>query len=168
MNVKKIAAVGASAVIYLASAAPAFATGWSFPWFGGSDELSIHNEDTRVVTNVTTKANTGHNEVGGGSHHGWFWWWGGNDEAGSVVTGNAVASAQVGQEVNTSLVEGCGCFDDVTIHNDNTYVMSDVYTKANSGYNHVSGAGSVGTGGAAAGSVVTQLVNMTMVGGSAN
>ncbi len=167
MNVKKIAAVGASAVIYLASAAPAFAT-FQFPWwgFGGSDELSIHNEDTYVKAEVTTKANTGGNDVEGEKgHRGWFWWWGGNDdEAGTIETGDAAALAEVGQMVNMTDVAGCGCFDDVSIHNEDTTVKADVYTKANSGYNWIGGAGSIMTGAAAAASVVSQMVNVTVVG----
>lgn len=164
MNVKKIAAVGASAVMFLASATPAFATWDWWDWFHSEDTLVVHNEDTDVTANVWTKANTGGNEVTGGEHHGWWWWHHGGEEGGSVETGNAQALAEVGQSVNLTDVAGCGCFDDVTVHNDDTDVLANVWTKANTGWNTVTGAGTIATGNAGAGSLVEQMVNVTVVG----
>ncbi len=165
MNVKKIAAVGASAVMFLASATPAFATWNWWDWFHSEDTLMVHNEDTNVEANVWTKANTGGNDVSGGEeHHGWWWWGHDDEEGGSIETGNATAGADVSQMVNVSDIAGCGCFDDVTVHNDDTNVKANVWTKANTGWNEVVGSGSIDTGNASAGSIVSQMVNMTMVG----
>lgn len=166
MNVKKIAAVGASAVMFLASATPAFATWNWWDWFHSEDTLMVHNEDTDVTANVWTKANTGGNDVSGGEeHHGRWWWWNHDDEeGGSIETGNAEAVAGVSQAVNMTDIAGCGCFDDVTVHNDDTDVTANVRTKANTGWNTVDGSGMISTGNAGAASLVEQMVNVTVVG----
>ena len=58
----------------------------------------------------------------------------------------------------------CGGGDDVTINN-HAWVSSRVKTRANTGRNSTTFCGSIGTGAANASSIVTNLVNTSIVNG---
>ena len=151
---KKFAALAGSAVLLLSMAGPAFASYW---FFGSDDDVSIRNYG-RVTNDVETRADSGDNSIGGK-----FVW------GGRIRTGDALAGSEVGNDVNSTVL-GCGCLDgDLTIHNYGR-VYNDVDTKADSGDNSIHGmlvgGGSIGTGGATAGSLVQSSVNFTMVGGA--
>lgn len=151
MEIKKLAAVAASAALLLSATVPVFAHRRS------DDDLVITNRNTRVTNEIEVKANTGGNEVTGGHrHHG----------GGTIDTGSAtIARVDVLSDVNNSTVTGCNCFDDVTITNTRTRVRNDVEVKANSGYNEVRGRGDIDTGSARVEQVlVTNYVNTTLVG----
>ncbi len=150
--VKKLAILAAA----LALATPAFAHWW------GSDDVTVENKNTKVTNTVTTKADTGDNEVSGMFVRG-----------GKISTGDASAYAQVTNGVNYTQVTGCGCFDDVTVKNKNTKVKNTVTTKADTGDNEVKGfkvggwyrrGAKIYTGDEVASSVVWNDVNTTLVG----
>ena len=156
MNFKKIAITAAAAGVMLASAMPALAWHWS------NDDLNIKikNKNTNVTNNVTTQANTGLNSIGGG-------WWG---SGATINTGNAGATSVVTNDVNTNVVDLCGClglgdFDDVTvdIENKDTNVNNNVTTQANTGLNTIQKKGTINTGNAGATGVVTNFVNTNIV-----
>lgn len=89
-------------------------------------------------------------------------------KGGKIKTGDAFAYGEVNNVVNTTSVEGCGC-DDTTVIN-KAKVKNTTLTFANTGMNSISAGddvrygGRIRTGGAEAGSVVTNVVNTTMVG----
>jgi len=156
MNIKKIAITAAAAGVMLSAVTPAFANHWN--WNNGDVDIDIENDDTNVTNNVTTQANTGFNQVVG-----WGWFGGG-----SITTGNALAASEVDNTVNFNLVDLCGClgdFDDVDIDidNDDTNVTNNVTTQANTGFNQVIKKGTINTGNAVAGALVTNVVNTNVV-----
>lgn len=149
MNFKKFAAAGASAVLFLSAATPAFAFWWN------SDDVTVGNR-AYVRNTVITKADSGDNSI-----HGKYVW------GGKILTGDASAGADVFNQVNTVDL-GCGCLDgDLTVWN-KAYVKNFVYTKADSGDNEIHGkvvaGGRIWTGDAAAGAIVTNIVNTTVSG----
>jgi hypothetical protein len=149
MMKKALALAGAGALL-LTMAGPAFGNWW---WMGGND-VDIDNH-AFVMNDVYTKADSGDNSIGG------KYVWGG-----SIRTGAATAGSTVGNDVNSSFV-GCACDKDVDIDN-HAFVMNDVYTKADSGDNSIGGkcvgGGTIVTGAAGAGSVVTNFVNWSTIG----
>src|SRR3989344_4423979 len=156
MNIKRIAITAAAAGMMLSTAVPAFANHWN--WNNGDVDIEIDNEDTNVTNDLTTQANTGFNKVVG---WGWF-------GSGSITTGNALATSEVGNVVNSNLVDLCGClgdFDDVDIDidNDDTNVTNNLTTQANTGFNMVLKKGTINTGGAGAGAFVSNVVNTNVV-----
>lgn len=169
--VKKLVSVGAAAAVFLATAAPAFAFGYGgFNFFHRSnDELKVENHDTDVDVDVEVTADSGDNYVSGSkSWGGWWSHWFGGGSSGELHTGAAVVE-EVGvlTDTNYTAVEGCGCFDDVTVKNHDTDVDVDVDVKADSGDNTLRGRGELHTGNAGVGSVwVDTYTNTTMVGGS--
>lgn len=150
--IKKLAAVGVGAALFLAAAVPAFA-----------GNLTIRNSGTDILNDVTTQANTGFNQIS------WPW------TGGGIWTGNASAVSQVGNQVNTTRVDTCGCSNNVTVTNEDTDVGNLVLTQANTGFNTVGGTdpddpplvGGIHTGAASAVGAVTNVVNTTVVGGIA-
>jgi hypothetical protein len=148
---KKIAALAGAGVLLLSMAGPAFGI---FDWGGSSSELNIYNGAS--VTNRTyTKAYTGDNGIGG------------MFVKGSIWTGAAGATALVANDVNSSVVASCDCYDTINIYN-GASVYNKTYTKADTGDNGVGGmwnGGWIHTGGAGATSVVDNLVNFSLVGG---
>jgi hypothetical protein len=153
---KKLIAGAAGAGLVLTMAGAALAFGW---W---NDELTVKNTDTTVKNYVTTKADSGDNEIHGKYVGGWF---GGGAK---INTGDATAVTALDNVVNYTEVEGCGCFDDVTVKNRDTMLKNMVYTKADSGDNEIHGkyvkAGKINTGTATAVATLTNMVNFTMVG----
>lgn len=126
-----------------------------------SDDLLIKNTDTDVKNYVTTKADSGDNEIHGMIVGGFF-------SAPKIRTGAALASTVLSNEVNTTVAEGCGCFDDVTVKNRDTYVKNMITTKADSGDNEIHGkfvsGGKIYTGSATAGLSLSNIVNFTLLG----
>lgn len=163
MNFKKIAVSAAVAGTLLASALPAFAGG---DWHRSNRGVSVEikNDDTTVNNRVLTVSNTGLNEVNGGEGYSRY-----RRSVGSIKTGDAWASSDVYNQVNTSTVDLCGCLSDrrggvkVKIKNDDTDVNNRVLTVSNTGLNVVNGRGSIDTGDAGAESVVANVVNTNMV-----
>ncbi len=150
--IKKVLAIAGAGAILLSMAGPAFGWGWSW---GGSNDLDIDNH-AFVVNKVYTRADTGDNSIGGRYVFG-----------GSIRTGAATAGTDVLNDVNSSFV-GCDCVDgDVDIDN-GAFVYNRVKTRADSGDNRIGGkfvgGGSITTGAAGAGSIVTSLVNYSVVG----
>jgi hypothetical protein len=149
---KKIAALAGAGAMLLAMAGPALG---GLDWFGGSSSLTVRNS-ALVINKTETEAETGDNETGGG---GFIW------------TGNAYASALVGNDVNNTFVAGCDCYDDVTVRN-SAFVYNNTETEAETGDNETGGGrrhrrgggGVIFTGNAGATSVVTSFVNWTSVG----
>lgn len=153
MDFRKLAVAGAM----LAAASPVGAIWW------GSDDAYVKNADTYVKNVVETKADTGDNTIHGKYVGGWF-------AMPKISTGDADAYAQLSNAVNLTTLAGCGCFDDVTVKNWDTTVKNYVTTKADTGDNSISGykvfGGKIKTGNAVAGSLVENVVNMTMIGDS--
>ena len=135
----------------------AFANSAKATWFWSDDDLTISNWGM-VSNDVFTKADSGDNSIGGAFVNG-----------GTIDTGNVTAVAQLTNNVNSSLVAGCNCFDDVTIRNGGM-VFNDIYTKAYSGDNSIHGmfvgGGLIDSGNAEAGSIIENVVNFTLVGGA--
>ncbi len=140
---KKLASLAAAGALLLGMAAPVFGC-W---WCGGGDDVTINNH-AWVSSRVRTHANTGRNSTKFG---------------GSIGTGPAAATAVVVNDTNYNEV-GCDCADDVTINN-HAWVSSRVKTRANTGRNSTTFCGSIGTGAANASSIVTNLVNTSIVNG---
>lgn len=170
--IKKVASVGAAAAVFLATASPAFAT-YNFPWWmmhRSEDTLTVDNRDTDVNVDVDVKADSGDNDVSGGSHSWGGWWMNmfGGGSSSELRTGDAtVKEVGVMTDTNYTAVEGCGCFDDVTVKNHDTDVDVDVDVTADSGDNTLRGRGTLRTGAATVGMVgVSTFTNTTMVGGS--
>ncbi len=156
---KKLAVAAAGAALLLAVVAPAFAD----EHHDSSSSLTIKNESD-LTNNVKTIANTGWNFGGSAhgdsltldEHHG--------HESGSILTGDALALAEVDNIVNTNDVSGCGCFKKVEIKNESD-LTNNVLTVANTGRNF-GGGSSISTGDAGAQALVTNVVNTNVVGGS--
>ena len=163
MNIKRIAITAAAAGMVLSAAVPALA--WRGYSRSSNDlELEIENEDTNVRNNVLTVSNTGFNDVEGGrSHHHR------SSGGGSISTGNAGATSDVFNQVNTNTVDLCGCLGDrrgdveVEIENEDTDVTNNVLTVSNTGFNEVNGRGRIRTGNAGATGLVTNIVNTNVV-----
>lgn len=162
MNFKKLAVTGATAALLLSSAVPAFATHW---W--SDDDLSLRIRNRAYVKNdVDTTANTGYNKIKAYD----------DVEGGRIRTGDAWASSAVLNDVNTNIVDLCGClgdFDDATIKIKNgAKVKNYVDTTANTGYNKIRSydddveGGKINTGGAGAEGYVSNVVNTNVLGGS--
>ncbi len=145
MNVKKLAAAGVGAAMFLATAVPVFAS------------VNIWN-GAEVLNEILTAANTGGNVITGGVVDG-----------GSIDTGNAGAATEVTNVVNSNDVNhwgwDCDC-NDVNIEN-GAGVLNGVGTLANSGENTIAAdvvlGGEIGTGHAGSASVVTNVVNTNLV-----
>jgi len=148
---KKIAALVGAGALVLALVVPAMAKGKK------DSEVKIENENTTVVTTVTTRANTGGNEVHGMCVRG-----------GKIVSGEATAGSFVSSDVNSSEVGCKGCGGKVEIKNKNTTAVTGVTTRANTGNNEMGGkyvsGGTIRTGDASAYSTVYSLVNYSVVG----
>lgn len=75
---------------------------------GCKGDISVSNNSYKAVVknDVDTSAKTGYNDANGGAgSSGWLWWGGSNGgNGGAIVTGNAVAGAQVGTFANTNVV----------------------------------------------------------------
>ncbi|KKS12729.1 MAG: hypothetical protein UU67_C0043G0003 [Candidatus Daviesbacteria bacterium GW2011_GWB1_41_5] len=144
ISIKKLATVGAAGGLLLASAVPAFAL--------FDDDLVIGQGNTAIVTNnVGANANTGLNGVGGGKFV-------------MVKTGDAlaIAGASTTANKNVAVVAGCNCFDDVTVGQGNTAIVTNnVGANANTGLNGVGGGKIVvvWTGGAQSQATVSNVVN---------
>ncbi len=149
---KKFAALVGAGAMLLSMAVPAFATFDPFDWL--SDDVSIHNYGY-VKNDVDTSANSGWNSAGGLFH------------GGLIFTGQALSGANVGTELNNTVI-GCACagVDDISIGNFGK-VKNYVDTDANTGWNHTFGGGFIKTGGATGSSVVQSVVNFTSIGGVA-
>lgn len=172
--VKKIMATGAAAAIFLSAAVPAFAMGW-MPFAMPQDEMNVTNKFTKVVQDVYVKADTGDNFVAGSKEMpkptfnmfggGWNMWGKKGTEA-EIKTGDAyVSGVTVGANVNSTSVDACGCFDDVTVYNKFTKLYQDVTVKALTGDNKVLRDGEIRTGDAGVMDVlVSAFVNTTSVG----
>ncbi|MDP3987992.1 MAG: hypothetical protein Q8P80_02505 [Candidatus Levybacteria bacterium] len=167
MNFKKIAITAAAGALLLSAAMPAFAHGRR-----SSDlEIKIENKDTRVTNRVLTVANTGLNSVNGeeNGESGSLGHGGSRGRGGSITTGDAWASSDVLNQVNTNTVDLCGCLSDrrgdveVKIENEDTNVTNRVLTVANTGLNEVNGQGRIRTGNAGAEGVITNVVNTNVV-----
>ena len=155
---KKIAALAGAGALLLSLAGPAFGCSIFDGWTncgGGSDDVTIHNK-ARVCTSVTTKADSGDNDI-----HGKYVW------GGKIKTGLADATTWVKTQVNYNEVACPGCEGDVDIWN-KAKVKTRVYTKADSGDNDIHGkcvgGAKIKTGGATAYSDVMSLVNFNLVG----
>ena len=151
---KKVASlVGAGALLF-GMVGSAFAL--DFHHFFGSD-TRVRNY-ARVTNDVDVDADSGDNEIGGKFVFG-----------GRIRTGEATAVGDVFNDVNYTEL-GCGCDGDLSIRN-RARVRNEVDVDADSGDNEVHGmfvhGGSIHTGGAMAGSLVTNLVNTTIMGGEA-
>lgn len=164
MNIKKIAITAAAAGMVLSAAVPALAWGGRHGRSSNDLELEIENENTTVRNNVLTLSNTGFNEVEGGHsrHHR-------SSGGGSINTGNAGATSDVLNQVNTNTVDLCGCLGDrrgdveVEIENEDTDVTNNVLTVSNTGFNEVNGRGRIRTGNAGATGLITNVVNTNVV-----
>jgi len=148
MMKKALALAGAGAML-LAVVGPTFGFWW------GGNEVEIDNH-AKVYTKVYTTADSGDNEIGGKMVFG-----------GKIVTGAATAGSEVYNDVNSSVLGCKDCSGSVEIDN-HARVYTKVYTKADSGDNEIGGkivgGGKIITGAAGAGSLVTNIVNFTMVG----
>lgn len=147
MDFKKIAVGVAGAALFLSAAVPAFA------------DATIIKNRAKVRNFTLTVANSGLNRISA------------NDDVkgGKIKTGGAVAGAEVYNEVNTTMVDGCGC-DGFMLVKNKARVKNTTLTFANSGLNSINAdedveGGRIYTGGAVAGSSVTNVVNTTVVGG---
>ncbi len=143
MIVKKLAVAAASAALVLGTIVPAFA------------ETNVSNLGV-VVNGVLTTSDTGNNSLNGDFVDG-----------GSVTTGNAISVAQVENILNTTSVDSKSFFgSDVTVNNAGL-VLNLVGISASTGKNTVNAGevdgGSVQTGNAGAESVVSNVVNTTVV-----
>ncbi len=148
--IKKLAAVGVGAAMFLATAVPVFA-------------LDIFNW-ADVTNEVNTSANTGGNTINS--------WWGGLFNN-SIHTGAAGAGSQVNNVVNTNTVKSpCGCLGETIITN-GAGVLNMVNTSANTGENVINtwndnesllGINSITTGPALSQAAVTNIVNTNTVG----
>lgn len=175
MMIRKIAALAGAGALLLSAAIPVLANGDWHHNRGGELEIKIENKDTSVTNRVATIANTGLNSVEGGHrHHGGPSSQGGDENGGSnrgsINTGNAGASSDVMNVVNSNTVDLCGCLSDkkgdvkVEIKNEGTDVTNGVLTMANTGLNSIKGQGRIRTGDAGAEGVVTNIVNTNTVG----
>ncbi len=147
--IKKLAAVGVGAAMFLAAAVPVFAS------------TSIVNVGD-VQNYVNTSANTGYNLIE--SLGGLF--------ANYMTTGAAIAGSTVTNQVNTNHVTNCLCQGNVTVNN-GAGVGNLVNTSANTGYNEIlsgsidsvlSSVNSMVTGPALSQAAVTNVVNTNVVG----
>lgn len=159
--IKKLTAVAGATALLLSMASPAL--GW---WFG-SDDITVNNGHTMVITTAAAGADTGDNSQMGGKG------------SQTMSTGNATAWAGAGASVNhTSVLLGCGCLDgDIEVNNRGTFVLTTALAGADSGDNwqfmmgghhgrHHHGHGGsqvLRTGNAYADSLATSSVNMTLV-----
>lgn len=142
---KKLAAVGVGAAMFLATTVPVFA---SVNIFNGAE----------VINDILTAATTGGNFVTGEVVGG-----------GAIDTGNATAGTQVDNDVNANDVDqwnwDCDCHD-VSITNE-AGVLNIVATLADTGGNTIGGGlvdgGQIDTGNAGSASVVTNVVNTNVV-----
>ncbi len=165
---KKILAAGASAALFFALATPAFATFGPFVIVIPPQNSVKATNYANIGNTLNTSANTGYNGMVGS---GFF----GGVKNSSIGTGVASAGIQLGNDVNTTLVDTCGCLstNKVKVEVGNTaYLSNALNTSANTGYNGMTGTGffggvsgsSIGTGGAGVSGLVANTVNMTVVG----
>ena len=167
ISIKKLAVAGASAGLLFGSAMPAFAGHWR-----SSDDLVINQTNNAAITNnVLANSNTGNQSAGGG---GWSdslsedgdGGHGGHHSRGNLAlgTGDAGTVVEVLNVANSNVagVDGCGCFDDVTINQTNgATITNNVLANSNSG-NQTLGGGSnkaLFTGNAFTGVAVSNIVN---------
>jgi len=147
---KKVASLLGAGALLFGMVGSAFA--FDFHHFFGSD-TRVRNY-ARVTNDVDVDADSGDNEIGGKFVFG-----------GRIRTGDATAGAEVLNDVNYTEL-GCGCDGDLSAR-----VRNDVDVDADSGDNEVHGmfvhGGSIRTGSALAGGLVTNLVNTTITGGEA-
>lgn len=147
---KKLISVAAGAGLVLTMAGAALAS--------GGDGVFILNK-AKVKNFTLTVANSGMNSMDA------------NDDikGGKIKTGDAWALGDVYNEVNWTEVNGCACGSTAVINK--AKVKNVTLTFANSGMNSMSAGddikgGRIRTGSADAGSVVTNVVNTTLVGGA--
>ncbi len=154
--------IASSTVLALALTALPVLAGGFFP-MPSSDVLVVNSNSAVVGNTVTTKADTGDNEITvfGGE----------NETSGDITTDTAVAQSVVGNDINyndtkVSGLCGFGCSGDVKVINKNSaFVKNTVTTKADTGDNEIkvmfggSNNGAISTGASSAGSSVTNIVN---------
>jgi hypothetical protein len=152
MIIKKLIAGAAGAGLVLTMAGVALA----------NNEVEVKNTDTSVSNSITTKADTGDIQV-----HGKYV---GKYKGPRITTGRAEASTEVMNDVNSTILTDCGCFDEVEIKNDNTSLSNHVYTKADTGdidvHGYKVGKVKINTGNATAMAKLTNSVNYTLLGGA--
>ncbi len=149
---KKLAVAGASVALLAVTAMPAFAD-----WSG----LNLTNNAVLFNT-VNTSSNTGNNYLKS---------WEDELNGGSIHTGNALSQGQLGNVVNSNSLSDIqvGFSEDwggLNVANGAT-LYNTVNTSSNTGSNYIKGegvdGGSIVTGGAGAGSVVTNVVNTNVL-----
>lgn len=159
MNIKRLIAAGASAAVILgATAVPALACDWWGCGGEGSDPFTFIKNKAYVKNVVTTTADTGLNAILAED----------DVTGGTITSGVAVAGADVANIVNTNVVDTCGC-DGTTIIKNKAKVKNYVTTGAYTGGNLIGAGddvtgGTIVTGDATAGSLVTNVVNTNTVG----
>ncbi|MCK5060097.1 MAG: hypothetical protein KAR00_03095 [Candidatus Pacebacteria bacterium] len=134
------------AVLALVVAAVPAEASW---WWWGSNDITVNNNSSATVSNtVTTVADTGANDANGGDARSRAYGRGADSYArggngGDIDTGNADATAYVGNYVNsndTRVVTDCGCTGDVTVNNNSSAgVYNTVDTLALTGGNIADG-----------------------------
>lgn len=144
---KKIIAGATGAGLVLTMAGAAFAS------FDGTFVLN----KAKVKNFTLTVANTGMNTMDASD----------DIKGGKIKTGDAFAYSEVTNVVNTTTIEGCGCENTTVINK--AKVKNKTLTFANTGMNSMYAGddirgGRIRTGDADAGSVVTNVVNTTVVG----
>ncbi|GEM_PF-2379632 len=156
MNIKRLIATGAGAALLLSATA--------IPALANFDDFTLIKNKAWVKNIVITKADTGGNSINAGD----------DVKYGSITTGGAEAGALVDNVVNTNQLD-CGC---VNNHDDSGLIIKNkagvknvVITKADTGGNSINAwddvkGGSIDTGMAGAGSIVTNVVNTNIIGGS--
>lgn len=171
MNFKKMAITALAGAVMLSSAMPVFASNRNDNRNSQDPKTTITVKNgASVGTNVVTVAKTGGNTISGGSNNS-FSLFGHNDNktsGGTIGTGAAVSGANVSTNVNPTVVDvSCGCLPkkgtlSVSV-NSGADVSTNVVTVAKTGGNSTSNGGTIGSGNATAGSVVTGTVNSTVI-----
>lgn len=158
---KKLAVAGASAVLLVATAVPAFA---KFDGFGSKAFVNLSNNGT-VNNNVTTFSNTGSNSLTS-------WGEDGSVENSYIGTGIANSQANVQTQLNwnqATLSLSGSKFLDLDLSNIGN-VANTLYTSSNTGGNSITGhwgaeveGSHISTGNSTSGSVVVNVVNTNKV-----
>lgn len=162
MNFKKLAITAVAGALMLSSTIPAFA---SDHHRSPSPEVKTTiNSWADLDTDIVTVAKTGDNEISGqNSHHHR------TTIGGAIYTGVADSYSEVSLNVNpTSVSTSCDCLpkkgEVTTCIGNGADVDTDVVTVAKTGDNEISnGGGTITSGNALAGSIVTGTVNSTVV-----
>lgn len=144
---KKLAGLAAAGALLLNVAGVAFASHFD----------TVVKNKAKVKVFTVAVANTGFNSVNAGD----------DVKGGKVKTGDALAVSDVSNVVNTTTVDNCDCEGSTLVKN-KAKVKVAAISLANTGFNSVNAddvkGGRVVTGNGEAGSVVTNVVNTTVVG----